>query len=135
VRSPIKRFRDVVFQNFGWKVLSLGVAVVIWALVASEPELTTFTTVRLEYKNIPEDLDITSDPVESVVLELQGPSGELRGEAMRPAVVLDLAGVAAGERTFKIADGNVRLPRKVRLVAAKPGEVRLQRARRNQKEK
>ena len=55
------------------------VAVVIWALVASEPELSTFATVRLEYKNLPDDLEISSDPVSSVVLELRGPSGELRG--------------------------------------------------------
>ena len=37
----------LVFHNFGWKLLSLAVAVVLWALVASEPELSTFATVRL----------------------------------------------------------------------------------------
>src|SRR5690242_3570199 len=91
-----------VCQNFWWKMLSLAIAVGIWWVVAIEPELSTFETVRLEYKNLPDDLEISSDPVESVVLELRGPSGELRGvgEGIRPAVILDMSTVLPGQRTF-----------------------------------
>ena len=98
----------------------------IWALVANEPELATFATVRLEYRNLPNDLEISSEPVSSVVLELRGPSGELHGigESVRPAVVLDMSSVRPGERTFMIGDGNVKLARGVHLVRAIPSEVR-----------
>jgi YbbR domain-containing protein len=115
-----------VFHNFGWKLLSLAIAVVLWALVASEPELSEFATVRLEYRNLPDDLEISSDPVSSVSLELRGPSGELRGvgDGIRPAVVLDMSDVQPGERTFTIGQGNVQLARGVRLVRAIPSEVR-----------
>jgi hypothetical protein len=121
----LKKFGEVVVQNAGWKLISLAIAVVIWALVASEPEMATFTTVRLEYKNMPEDLEISSEPGESVVLELKGPSGELRGDALRPAVVVDVGGVGTGLHTFTIGDRNVRLARGVRLVRATPPEVSL----------
>jgi YbbR domain-containing protein len=60
-------------------------------------------------------------------LELRGPSGALRGLAeggMRPEVILDMSGVEPGERTFEIGDGNVKLPRGVRLVRAMPAAVR-----------
>ena len=50
----------------------------LWVLVASEPEFSTFVTVRLEYKNLPDDLEISSEPVDTISLELRGPSGELR---------------------------------------------------------
>src|SRR6516165_8895667 len=121
-----------VTDNFLWKVLALAAAVAIWMLVASEPELSTFATVRLEFKNLPEDLEIGSEPVSAVSLELRGPSGEMRsvsGEpygmgSVRPAVILDMTGVQPGERTFPIGDGNVRLARGVRLVRAIPSEVR-----------
>ena len=121
-----------VTDNFVWKLLALAAAVAIWMLVASEPELSTFATVRLEFKNLPEDLEISSEPVSTVSLELRGPSGELRsvsGEPyglgnLRPAVILDMAGVQPGERTFPIGDGNVRLARGVHLVRAIPSEVR-----------
>ena len=116
----------LVFHNFGWKLLSLAAAVVLWALVASEPELSTFATVRLEYRNLPDDLEISSDPVGSVSLELRGPSGELRaaGDGIQPAVVLEMSDVRPGERTFTIGAGNVKLARGVRMVRSIPSEVR-----------
>jgi hypothetical protein len=116
----------LMFHNFWWKLLSLAIAVVLWALVASEPELSEFATVRLEYRNLPDDLEISSDPVSSVSLELRGPSGELRGvgDGIRPAVVLDMSDVQPGERTFTIGQGSVQLARGVRLVRSIPSEVR-----------
>ena len=116
----------LVFHNFGWKLLALAIAVVLLALVASEPELSEFATVRLEYRGLPEDLEISSDPVSSVSLELRGPSGELRGvgDSIRPAVILDMSDVRPGERTFTIGEGNVKLARGVRMVRSIPSEVR-----------
>ncbi|MGA2723001.1 MAG: CdaR family protein [Bryobacteraceae bacterium] len=116
----------LVFHNFWWKLLSLAIAVVLWALVASEPELSEFATVRLEYRNLPYDLEISSDPVSSVTLELRGPSGELRGagDGIRPAVVIDMSDVQPGERTFAIGASNVQLARGVRLVRSIPSEAR-----------
>ena len=115
-------------SELGWKLLSLAIALVIWALVATEPELATFANVRLEYKNLPEGLEISSEPVSSVMLELRGPSGALRGagEAIHPAVVIDMSDAETGERTFSIGDRNVKVMRGVRLVRAIPSEVRFQ---------
>jgi len=128
VIRPFHWIRDLLFQNLGWKLLSLAIAVVIWALVATEPELATFANVRLEYKNLPEGLEISSEPVSSVMLELRGPSGALRGagEAIHPAVVIDMSDAETGERTFSISDRNVKVLRGVRLVRAIPSEVRFQ---------
>jgi len=118
----------LVSHNFWWKVLAFGIAVLIWVLVASEPEVSTFATARLEYKNLPEDLDLSSEPVTQIVLELRGPSGELRGlgdGGQHPAAILDMSNAAPGERTFSIGAGNVRLSRGVHMVRAIPSQVRL----------
>src|ERR1019366_8681986 len=122
----------LVFHNFGWKLLAVAIAVVLWAVVASEPELSEYATVRLEYRNLPDDLEIGSDPVSQVSLELRGPSGELRGvgDGIQPAVVLDMSAVQPGERTFTIGEGNVKLARGVRLVRSIPSEVRFRFERR-----
>jgi YbbR domain-containing protein len=121
-----KRAARLITHNFVWKLLALAGAVVIWVSVASEPELSTFTTVSLEFRNLPSDLEISSMPVEAVTLELRGPAGELRGsgENRRPAVVLDMADVLPGVRTYPVGGGNVNLPRGVHLVQAFPSEVR-----------
>ena len=123
----LKWIRDLLFQNLLWKLLSLAIAVVIWALVATEPELATITSVHVEYKNLPEGLEIGAEPsATSIELELSGPSGALRGmgDTIHPEVVIDMSGAAIGERTFSITDRNVKLMRGVRLVRARPSQVR-----------
>jgi YbbR domain-containing protein len=45
-------------------------------------------------------------------------------DVRRPAVVLDMTGVRPGGRTFPIGDGNVRVPRGVRVVRSVPAQVR-----------
>src|SRR5437764_15315311 len=112
MKRGLKRFSAVVFENFWWKLLSLAVAVVIWGLVASEPELSTFSTVRVEYKNLPDDLEISSEPVSTVLLEVRGPSGELHD--VRPSVVLDMSNARPGERTYTVGDGAVKLSQGLR---------------------
>ena len=107
---------------------------VLWVLVASEPELSTFVTVPLAYKNLPDDLEISAEPVNSISLELRGPSGELRGfgESGRAAPGGDPGydGRAAGRAHLPIGDGNVKLARGVRLVRAIPSEARFEFERR-----
>ncbi|HEV2445675.1 MAG TPA: CdaR family protein, partial [Candidatus Sulfopaludibacter sp.] len=124
--NALKRVPGLLFDNFGWKALSLLIAVVIWAMVASEPELSATATARLVYKNLPDDLEIASEPTSQVTLEVRGPLGELRGlgDGVHPAVVLDMAGVTPGERTFPITSGVVQLNRRVHLMRAIPSEVR-----------
>jgi len=126
MNKSFRWLKELVTEHIGWKLLSLLIAVVLWAVVASEPELSTFATVRLEYRNLPDELEVSSEPVATVSLELRGPSGELgaNGESVHPAVILDMAGTQAGERTFSIGDGSVRLPRGVRLVRSIPSQVR-----------
>ncbi len=122
----MKWLRRLLLVNVGWKLLSLVIAFFLWFLVASEPELTTLATVRVEYKNLPDDLEISSEPAGTISLELRGPSGALRGvgEGVQPAVVIDMSAVQPGERTFPIGNDNVQLPRSVHLVRARPSEVR-----------
>jgi YbbR domain-containing protein len=126
VQRVLRWTLQLVFHNLGWKLLALAIAMVLWALVASEPELSEYATVRLQHRNLPDDLEISSDPVNSVSLELRGPSGELRGvgDGIQPAVILDMSDVQPGERTFTIGAGNVKLARRVRLVRSIPSEVR-----------
>jgi YbbR domain-containing protein len=121
--NRLKWVLGLVTHNLGWKLLALASAFVVWALVATEPELSTFATVPVEYRNLPDNLEISSAPRETVTLELHGPSGELRSD-LRPSVVLDMSDVMPGQRTFPIADANVSLARGVRLVRVIPAAVR-----------
>ncbi|HTT60909.1 MAG TPA: CdaR family protein [Bryobacteraceae bacterium] len=114
-------------QNIGWKLLSLVAAVLLWISVASEPELATFLSVPVEYKDLSPGVEINSDVVETVYLEVRGPSEALRLPDARShsAVILDMAGVGPGQHTFTIDGGDVRLPRGVQLIRAFPAQIRM----------
>lgn len=123
----IKEPLAFIFENIWWKLLSLAAAAVIWALVATEPELSAFATTPVEYKNLPDGLEIDSNPVTTVQLELRGPSFALRNlndPTLQPQVILDMSGAEPGPHTFVIGDGAVKLPRGVHLVRAIPAQAR-----------
>ena len=114
-------------HNIGWKLLSLAAAVLIWVSVASEPELATFVSAHVEYKNLPAGVEINSEVVETVYLEVRGPTEALRLPELprRAAVIFDMAEIEPGQHTFTIDGGDVRLPRGVQLVSAIPAQIRM----------
>ena len=113
-------------RNLGWKLVSVAAAVVLWISVSSEPELATLHAVPVEYKGVPDDLEISSRFVEDVTIEVRGPSGRLRDmRDSRSAVILDFSSVhQPGERTFNIESGNLSLPRGIQLVRTIPDQLR-----------
>jgi YbbR domain-containing protein len=115
----------ILTNNLGWKLLSLAAAFAIWMSVASEPELATLSTVPVEFKGVPDDLEISSDVRENVMLETRGPVGRLRDMPdARSAVVLDFSSVQLpGIKTFDIDARNVSLPRGIALVRVIPSQL------------
>lgn len=119
--------KRIFIENLGWKLLSIALACLLWAGVASEPELATSISVPILFRNIPDDLDISSEVLERVHLEIRGPAGRLTPESLaQTAVVLNLSDVQPGERTFTIHDRDVRqLPIGVAFYRAVPSQVGL----------
>jgi YbbR domain-containing protein len=113
-------------KNFGWKLLSLAIAFLLWIALAREPELATDISVPIEFKNMPDDLDISSGAPERVHVEIRGPSGRLtRDYLANLVVVLDLSDARSGERTFTIRAPNLNLPAGVEFYRAVPSQITL----------
>jgi hypothetical protein len=125
-----------ITHNFGWKLGALALAIALWFAIVGEPELVTTRAVPILYKNLPADILIGSDAVDSVRLELRGPSGRLSAGSLADlTVTLDLAGVnGPGERTFTLSDSSLHLPEGVAFLRAIPSQLRLRFARRKMKE-
>ncbi|MBV9771365.1 MAG: hypothetical protein JOZ32_17475 [Bryobacterales bacterium] len=118
--------RQLLTRNFGWKVLSLLIAIGLWLAVAREPEVATSLSVPVEFRNMRDDLDIMGNLPDRVRLELRGPSGRLtRDNLSTVAAVLDLSDVQAGERTFTIRGRNLNLPPAVAFYRAVPSQLTL----------
>jgi YbbR domain-containing protein len=112
--------------NFGWKLLSLLLAITLWIAVAREPELATSIAVPVEFKSLPDELDIGSNVPERVHLELRGPSGRLSRDSLSDlAVILDLHDAHPGERTYNIRASHINLPAGVTFYRALPSQLTL----------
>ncbi|MGJ5820160.1 CdaR family protein [Paludibaculum fermentans] len=116
-----------ITRNLGWKLASLGAAFVIWLVVTGARELTTSITVPVQYRNIPKNLEISSDIMEQVHLVLRGPSPML--SRLSPAampLVVDLSEVRTpGQRTFTLDRRNLNLPAGVTLERAVPAQLQI----------
>ncbi|QOY87827.1 CdaR family protein [Paludibaculum fermentans] len=116
-----------ITRNLGWKLASLGAAFVIWLVVTGARELTTSITVPVQYRNIPKNLEISSDIMEQVHLVLRGPSpllSRLSPSAM--PLIVDLSEVRTpGQRTFTLDRRNVNLPAGVTLERAVPAQLQI----------
>lgn len=116
-----------VTRNIGLKLFSLAIAFLLWAVLSGARESTTSITAPVQYRNIPKNLEISSEIVEQVHLLLRGPSLSLtRLSSNELPVVLDLSRLRGpGEATFTLSQENVVLPGGVMLERAIPGQVRL----------
>jgi len=117
----------LITENWGWKLTSLSLAYLLWLAVANNPVYVTTISAPVQYRNIPRDLEMSSDVVDGVRLEIRGPSNRLTSGNMHDtAVILDLSRVSQpGEQTFPVEQGNAILPPDVTLLRAMPAQVRL----------
>ncbi len=117
----------LITRNFGWKLGSLTLAVLLWFAILGEPELVTTHTAPILYKSLPQGLLIGSDAMDQVRVELRGPSGKLSPDRLAEmAVLLDLSDVKGpGERTFTLSDADFHLPQGVTFMRSVPSQLRV----------
>src|ERR1051325_7115619 len=99
------------FRNFGLKLLAALVAVALWLSVAGEHVVERSLRVPLEFRNIPETLEIVGNAPDPVDVRLRGPSAVLsRIQSGEIVAVLDLGSARSGSRLFHIRTDEVRAP-------------------------
>jgi YbbR domain-containing protein len=113
-------------HNLGWKLLSLMAATVVWWNIANDPDLAAFISAPVQFRNYPNDLEISSAIVDTIDVEARGPAGQLRDlRSARLSAVIDFSSVKTpGERTFTLTSEEVQLPRGVQLVRTVPAQLR-----------
>lgn len=121
----IKKVR-ALFTNFGWKVVAVAIAAVLWSVLLREPELVAIRTLPVLLKSPPAELVLTANPG-PVHVEIAGPVGLLEETQFRgAAVVLDLSGVREpGERTFTLTAQDVDLPIGATFRRVVPSQLKL----------
>lgn len=126
----------LITENWKYKLGSIALSSALWLGIVEENELATSVLAPVQYRNIPKDLEMSSDLSDKVHLEVRGPASKLTAAMLSDAfILLDLRGVnRAGERTFPVDSTNLQLPSGVELDRAVPAQIRLHFERRMTKE-
>ena len=118
--------RPRIFRNFGLKVLSIALAALLWGLVAGQREAERSLRIPLEYRQIPEQLELMGEPVSLVDVRVRGSSGvlgELRAADL--VAVIDLRSARAGRRLFHLVPGDIAVPSGVKVLQVTPSTLAL----------
>jgi hypothetical protein len=118
--------RRLFLHNLGLKLVSLALAVGLWANVARDPIAEVEMRVPIEFHNLPTNLEVDSANFTEAQIRVRGPerlihqlqTGDVRAE-------IDLAAVNPGERTFDLTARHVHLPKDLEVVQIIPGQFHL----------
>lgn len=115
------------FRNLGLKVLAILLAVLLWLTVAGEHVVERSLRVPLEFRNIPEALEIVGNAPDTVDVRLRGSSALLsRVQGGEIVAVLDLTTARAGSRLFPLRSDEVRAPFGVEVSQVIPSTLALE---------
>lgn len=117
--------RDLVTHNLPLKLVSLAIAVGLWAFVnIGERDSEEAIKVPVELRQIPAALMITSPRVDFVDVRVVGPRTLLgRIDYGQLSIALDLSGALPGPAVFTVNVDRLNLPRGVRVVRVTPAQI------------
>jgi YbbR domain-containing protein len=115
-----------VLHNLGLKLISLGLATVVWLAVARDPIAEVAVDVAIEFHNIPQNLEISSENIPKAQIRLRGPERVVHG--LKPSDVyaeIELSGLKPGERTFDLTAKQIHEPPELEVVQVVPSQFHL----------
>src|SRR5262245_37274225 len=111
-------------RHIGLKMLSIGLAALLWVLVSGEQLVERALRVPLEFTNVPAQLELVGETPPVVDVRVRGSSGALgRIAAGGPVAVLDLRDARPPQKLFHLTPMDVRTPFGVEVVQVSPSSI------------
>jgi YbbR domain-containing protein len=124
--APRSFFERAFLQNVGLKVVSLLLAIGLWMVVARDPIAEVELNVPIEFRNLPDTLEVDSASFTKAQIRVRGPERVIhRLAATDVRAEIDLAGVRPGERTFDLTGRQIYVPQDLKVVQIIPGQFHL----------
>lgn len=115
------------FRNLWLKVISLGIAALLWLVVAGDRIVERVVRMPLEFQNLPTGLEVVTDTPDAIDVRLRGPSGTLGGLTTVDArAVVDLRTARPGRRLYNLTASQVVVPYGLDVVQVNPAALSLE---------
>jgi YbbR domain-containing protein len=116
-------FRRNVVHNLGLKMTSLVLAVGLWLAVASSPPSEVALNVAVIFRNMPANMEISSENIPSAQIRVRGPETIVRRlQASDVRAEIDVTGIKPGEHTFDLTH-EIRVPDRLEIAEVVPSEI------------
>ena len=112
--------------NMGFKLLSIAIAVSLWFFITYRGQSETTVDSQLEFKNMPQGLEILKQSVKKVTVNIRGHESVLG--SLKPAdvrVMVDLSNGKKGEASYYFDTADVKIPANVKILRIDPTYVRV----------
>ncbi len=119
--------RNILYDNWHIKLLSLFLAVALWFYVTSKGKTEITLAVPLELRNTPQNMAVVGNVTGYIDVRLLGQERSLRDITTGKKVsgVLDLSMAKTGENTVRISPDDIRRPSGVAVTYITPSEVKV----------
>jgi YbbR domain-containing protein len=119
-------FQRAVLHNLGLKLVALALAVGLWLAVARDPVAEVAVDIPVEIRNLPQDLEISSEIVPKAQIRLRGPERVIHQlQSSDVYAAIEFNGVKPGERTFDLTAQQVHQPAGLEVVQIVPSQFHL----------
>ncbi len=122
----IHRLRHKRIENKGLKLLSLSLAILLFAVSRQPATDVRLVGVPIEYRGLSQGLEISGDVEQTVSVRLSGPRDIVRTLISNQLlVVADLINKGPGERLAHLKADKTSLPDNVKVLQIEPASIRI----------
>lgn len=128
--------RRAILNNLPLKLVSLGLAFILWVLVMGGKRLMVeFKDIPLQFMNLPPAMSLTGDTIDAVNVRLRASDTILSSlTAGQIDISLDLSNITYGEQYIPITFDKIRVPFGAEVIKVTPTTIRLLVEKRVEKE-
>lgn len=115
--------RRHVLHNLTLKITSLILAIGLWLAIASSPPSEVVLNSAIIFRNMPADVEISSENIPNVQIRVRGPERVVRRlEGTDVRAELDLTGIKPGEHTFDLTK-TITVPDRLEVSQVVPSQA------------
>ncbi len=120
------RINNLFFENLGLKIVAVLLSLVLWVFVTSRGQSEMAIDIPLEFKNIPEGIEMVNHSVKVISVNIKGQERFIKN--IKPSeigVYIDLSKAKKGENIYYINKDNIKLPRAITVTNITPSYVKV----------